>query len=63
MNASRQVITIPLQDEDQLYTPKFALFEMVNGRSIMTPCDAEGNLYVSDCETQLDPDSHKVQAS
>lgn len=39
----KKVITIPLQDEKQTYTPQFALFEMQDGRAVMTPCDAEGN--------------------
>lgn len=40
---TRQVITIPLQAEDASYAPQFALFEMIDGRAVMTPCDADGN--------------------
>jgi hypothetical protein len=40
---TKQVITIPLQNEEQTYVPQFALFEMVNGKAVMTPCDSDGN--------------------
>lgn len=43
MTTHPQIITIPLQDEKQTYVPQFALFEMVNGKAVMTPCDADGN--------------------
>jgi hypothetical protein len=43
MATQPQIITIPLQDGNQTYTPQFALFEMVDGRAVMTPCDANGN--------------------
>lgn len=39
-----QIITIPLQDANQTYTPQFALFSMEDGRAVLTPCDADGNI-------------------
>jgi hypothetical protein len=45
---TKQVITIPLQNEEQTYVPQFALFEMINGKAVMTPCDADGNLLDSE---------------
>lgn len=39
----KQIITIPLQNDEQTYTPQFALFSMQDGHAVMTPCDSNGN--------------------
>lgn len=49
---TKRVITIPLQDEAQTYTPRFALFGYEDGRAVLTPCDSEGNELEDETETE-----------
>lgn len=39
----KQIITIPLQNSEQIYVPQYATFAMEGGRVVMTPCDSDGN--------------------
>jgi hypothetical protein len=51
MATQAQIITIPLQNDEQTYVPQFALFAMIDGRAVMVPCDASGTPLESEAES------------
>lgn len=60
---SRRIISFSILTDAGEATLSYALFEMINGSPVMTPCDAQGNtIFISDAITDLDPDSHKATA-
>ena len=48
---NKQIITYSILTSEGQATLAFALFEMIDGRVIMTPCDANGNVIEAEASS------------